>query len=491
MPTTIRLPNRWQPRDYQRDAWLYLEGGGRHAELVWHRRSGKDDVALHWAAVAAFQRRANYWHMLPLASQARKAIWHAVSPHTGVRRIDEAFPPALRKKTLENEMLIEFKNGSTWQLLGSDNYNAAIGSTPAGITYSEWALANPTARGYLRPIITESRGWQLFITTPRGRNHAYRTYLAAKQDPNSFAQVLDVNATGLLSKDFQQAELSEYISTYGEDMGRALFEQEYLCSFEAAILGAVYGREISTARAQGRITSVPHDPDYPVFVSMDIGRTDDTSVWFYQVIGGEIRVLESISEALKDVDWLAGQLIGREVAINIVNGQIQVEYGELVPEAAHRQAYTYGEIAVPHDARAKTFAAKGKSVMEQLLAVFGARLVTVVPDIGLQDGIQSARRALARCVFDERGTQSGIEALGSYRYGWSVEARRFTIKPLHDWSSNLADGFRYLAVQWRHVADRPLQKDKAPRVRTIDRGFALEDLWDDRRASASVGSMRF
>ena len=489
MPT-IQLPNRWKPRDYQLKAWSYLESGGRHAELVWHRRSGKDDIALHWAAVAAFERRANYWHMLPLASQARKAIWHAVSPHTGIRRIDEAFPPALRKKTLENEMLIEFKNGSTWQLLGSDNYNSAIGSTPAGITYSEWALANPTARGYLRPIITEAAGWQLFITTPRGRNHAYRTYNAAKQDPNSFAQLLNVNHTGLLSEDYQQAELAEYISTYGEDMGRSLFEQEYLCSFEAAILGAVYGREIANARAEGRIIEVPHDPDYAVNVAMDIGRTDDTSIWFYQVIGGEIRVLETLSEALKDPDWVASQLIGREVEINIIGGEIQVDYGDLVPEAAHRQAYTYGEIAVPHDAKAKTFVAKGKSVMEQLLTVFGPKLITVVPDIGLQDGIQSARRALARCVFDEKGAQIGIDALGSYRYGWSMESRTFSVKPIHDWSSNLSDGFRYLAVQWQQAPDKPLPKETAPKVRPIDRGFALDDLWDDRPRGATVGNMR-
>jgi hypothetical protein len=143
---TIRLPNNWQPRDYQLDAWGYLAHGGRHAELIWHRRSGKDEIALHWAAVAAFQRQANYWHMLPMANQARKAIWHAVNPHTGVRRIDEAFPRELREQTYEGEMLIRFKNGSTWQLLGSDNYNAAVGSAPAGIVFSEWALANPAAR---------------------------------------------------------------------------------------------------------------------------------------------------------------------------------------------------------------------------------------------------------------------------------------------------------------------------------------------------------
>ena len=91
-----RLPNNWKPRDYQLPAWKYLQEGGRHAELLWHRRSGKDDLCLNWAAVAAFQRVAGYWHMLPEYAQARKAIWDAINPHTGKRRIDEAFPKHLR-----------------------------------------------------------------------------------------------------------------------------------------------------------------------------------------------------------------------------------------------------------------------------------------------------------------------------------------------------------------------------------------------------------
>jgi hypothetical protein len=114
----ITLPNNWTPRPYQRAAWDYLENGGRHAELVWARRHGKDEICLHRTAVAAFERVANYWHMLPEAAQARKAIWKAVNPHTGLRRIDEAFPQGLRSSTNETEMTITFKNGSTWQVVG-------------------------------------------------------------------------------------------------------------------------------------------------------------------------------------------------------------------------------------------------------------------------------------------------------------------------------------------------------------------------------------
>jgi len=155
MPEIV-LPNNWNPRPYQLQAWRYLENGGRHAELIWHRRSGKDEVALHRAACAAFERVAGYWHMLPEYSQARKAIWDAVNPHTGRKRVDEAFPLELRKATRNQEMIIEFKNGSTWQVVGSDSYNSLVGSSPAGIVYSEWALANPNARAYLRPILAEN-----------------------------------------------------------------------------------------------------------------------------------------------------------------------------------------------------------------------------------------------------------------------------------------------------------------------------------------------
>ena len=151
MPT-IRLPAEgWRPRAYQLPVWSYLENGGKRAECIWHRRSGKDEVALHWAAVAAFERPATYWHMLPEAAQGRRAIWEAVNPHSGKRRIDEAFPHALRETTRENEMMIRFKSGSALHVVGSDNFNSLVGSPPAGVVFSEWALADPAAWGLPPP----------------------------------------------------------------------------------------------------------------------------------------------------------------------------------------------------------------------------------------------------------------------------------------------------------------------------------------------------
>lgn len=157
--TVVHIPGAWRPRAYQLALWRYLEGGGLRADVAAHRRWGKDEVALNWTAVAALQRQGAYWHLLPEASQGRKAIWDAVNPHTGRRRIDEAFPPELRSQTKDQEMFIRFRNGSTWQVVGSDNYNSLVGSPPAGVVFSEWALAKPDAWTYLRPILAENGGW--------------------------------------------------------------------------------------------------------------------------------------------------------------------------------------------------------------------------------------------------------------------------------------------------------------------------------------------
>ena len=144
--TQFGLPhNGWKARPHQAALWSYLYNGGDRALAVWHRRAGKDEICLHHAAVQAMRRPGNYWHCLPEFLQARKAIWTAINAHTGKRRIDEAFPEALRENVSDNEMFIRFKNGSTWQLIGSDRYDATVGAGVAGITYSEWALANPSA----------------------------------------------------------------------------------------------------------------------------------------------------------------------------------------------------------------------------------------------------------------------------------------------------------------------------------------------------------
>lgn len=484
-----QIPNDWKPREYQQDAWhAWIRDDVKHVELMAHRRWGKDDLALHGTAVKALDRVANYWHMLPLQVQVRKAIWTAVNPATGKRRIDEAFPLWMRTNTQEQEMMIRLINGSTWQCLGSDGYQNAIGSSPAGIVFSEWSQSNPNSRGYLRPILLENDGWQVYITTPRGKNHAYKSYNSAKKNPNAFAQLQTVEDTGRFTPEQLKSELQEYIDLHGDDMGRALFEQEYFCSFDAAIPGAYYGAEFRKLEARGGIRKVPHDPDYPVSVAMDIGYSDDTSIWWYQVVAGEVRVIEFYTTNGKDPAWFASIILGREVFIDLVRGELKIAFGKTIDEGlaekyggkslAHRREYVYKTVWIPHDAKAKTFAAHGKSVQEQFSYVFGWAAVKVVPGLSFNDGIKAVRSMFPRVWFDEgiettNELTNGIEGLRQYQREWDEDKRMFKDNHLHNWCSHPADAFRYLAIVWQE--DKPKPEDKPMR-------FPVQGSFDEMRA---------
>ncbi|CAB3782105.1 hypothetical protein [Paraburkholderia fynbosensis] len=461
MSTTIDLPHNWTPRIYQGRLWNRMLGGCKRAIDIAHRRWGKDEVALHWTAVAAHDRVASYWHLLPQASQARKAIWDAINPHTGKRRIDEAFPHELRKRTREQDMFIEFTCGSTWQVLGSDNFNSLVGSPPAGIVMSEWALCNPAAWAYLKPILDENGGWAMFITTPRGKNHAHSMYQMAKGNPKWFAEVSNVLKTGRFSLAELEEQRAEYVSMYGKDQGNAMFEQELMCSFDAAILGAYYGGEMADAEREGRIGNVPHDPSLPVFTAWDIGRTDDTSIWFYQVAWGEIRLIDHYAASGKDPIHYAEALHGRKIEVTEygVNGKpVKWTLGAPIPEHSHRIAYRYGLNWLPHDAKPKTFASP-RSGLEQLRD-FGVKS-RITPSLSLQDGIQSARATLKHCWFDEKRCAHGIESLKNYRREWDEDKKIFTDNPVHDWTSHASDAFRYLSLVWRNPeSEKPAEKPR-------------------------------
>jgi hypothetical protein len=229
--------------------------------------------------------------MLPEYSQGRKAIWTAVNPQTGKRRIDEAFPHELRANTNDQEMFIRFKNGSTWQVVGSDRFDSAVGSPPAGITFSEWALSNPAAWAYLAPILVENNGWAIFITTSRGRNHAKTMHDMARVTDGWHAQTLTIDDTGF-PKHLVEAQRKEYHSIFGADAGDALIEQEYYCSFEAAVLGSFWGKEISRAEREGRICKVDIDPELPVHKAWDIGVDDPMAIWCFQLGPGVVNVVD-------------------------------------------------------------------------------------------------------------------------------------------------------------------------------------------------------
>jgi phage terminase large subunit len=404
--------------------------------LVWHRRAGKDEVALNMAAIAAHERVANYWHCLPQYEQARKAIWEAINPHTGRRRIDEAFPPEIRARTDSQSMTIEFRSGSIWKVVGSDNPNSLVGAPPAGIVFSEWALSNPSAWGYLAPILLENGGWAAFISTPRGRNHMKTMLDMARRNPWSeanpsgwYAEVLTPNETGF-SKDLIEAQREEYHALFGVDAGDALIEQEYWCSFEAAILGAYYGREMVNAEREGRIGKVEREA-LPVHTAWDLGVGDSTAIWCFQVTFSGPRI----------IDYYEG------------HGYAVDHYAEWLEERGY-----HGDDWVPPDARVREWTnagpgGKAKTRVQTMLEL--GRHPKVIPEHKRADGINAVRRLLGKCLFDEERTRQGLECLRQYRREWDDDKKVFHETPDHDWSSHGADAFRYLAMAWHELKPEP------------------------------------
>lgn len=452
MPRITIPANGWRPRPYQLPAWQAWERGIKRGIYIWHRRAGKDEVALNQAAVAMHppanntfsnMRVANYWHCLPMYEQARKAIWEAVNPHSGKKRIDEAFPKELRSSTDNSSMKIEFKSGSVWRVVGSDNPDSLVGAPPFGIVFSEWALCNPTAWGLLQPILLENGGWATFITTPRGKNHAFGMYEMARKNPNWFAQMLTVEDTKQLTLDQVEAAKQEYVSLFDEEAAEALIQQEYWCSFEAAILGAYFGKQMAAAAREGRLGPLKPVEGYPLHTAWDLGIRDSMVVWFFQIVPGRVLVLGCYS------------------ATNYGIGH----YAEVIKEYAARLHLVRGTDFVPHDGRQRemgTFGPDGMAKQRIEVMLDCGLSPKVVMDHTVPDGISAVRQVLPRCWIDEDCCGQGVEGLRQYQTEWDDEKKIFSDKPLHNWASHYADGFRTLAMAYREVqAAEPKRPDRA------------------------------
>jgi len=338
-----------------------------------------------------------------------------------------------RESTNDHEMFIRFVNGSTWQLIGSDRYDATVGAGVAGITYSEWALANPSAWAYHRPILEENKGWAAFITTPRGRNHAKSMFDYAVEHPETwFAERLTATDTGALTEDQLEEALLEYQALYGEDVGRAQFQQEYMCDWQAAILGAFYALEMAAVRNEHRVAEIEAIPEAPVHRAWDLGVGDDTSIWWFQPVGAQIFIL----------DHYASSGVGLE------------HYRDVVRTRADKHGWKDGNDYVPHDAKIKEWGS-GRTRVETMSSM-GLNPM-LVPHASLDDGINAVRRTLPLCVFHPRTEDGGIDALEQYRREWDDEKKAFRANAVHDWTSHPSDSFRYLSLAWRKPAPRPVR----------------------------------
>jgi hypothetical protein len=222
----------------------YVKQQIRKFYLIWHRRAGKDTDSLEFARERMDERVGNYWHLFPFHIQAKRAIWKGIDARDGIRFIDRAFPDRVRSKDNDTEMSIVMPNGSTWQMLGSDNYDRAVGANPCGLTFSEWALCDPAAWDYFRPILLENKGWVRFITTLRGRNHAYRMLQSLKDLGDWYVDVRTIRDTHrhdgspIVSEEDVENEIKQ-------GMSRALARQEFYCDPDAASEGAIFTRQNS------------------------------------------------------------------------------------------------------------------------------------------------------------------------------------------------------------------------------------------------------
>lgn len=439
MPLIEMPANGWRPRPHQMGLWNYFNdpvskkfnGTGKRAISICHRRWGKDEVALHLMGKASVTRPATYWHLLPEYEQGRKAIWNAVNPHTGRRRIDEAFPEEWRANYDDRGMLIRFKWGATWQVVGSDNYASLVGTPPAGIVLSEFAKSHPACWAYLAPILVENSGWALAITTPEGRNHAHSMFEMWRRQTGYFAEkqtiedsIRHCEAAGVkpsVSLADVETQRLEYHALFGEEAGDALIEQEWFCSFAAAILGAYFGKQISAAEHAGRICPLDVIPGYPINTAWDIGIDDPMAIWVFQVGPGFLHVLDYIEGSNQGFDFYCDWLDAR--------------------------GYRGGNDYVPHDAKQREPGAPGARTRIQTLFALGRRPV-LVPDHKPMDRINAGRRLLAspNTYFDEDRCSHGLEMLRSYKQEWDTKNRVFRKTAKHDFASHGADAWGHLAM---------------------------------------------
>lgn len=415
--SNIILPNQWTAREYQREWFQHMFEKGwpykKRSVNVWHRRAGKDSAAINMAAVASQMRVGLYWHMLPTYSQAKKVIWKGID-RWGRRIIDQAFPAEMVATKNESDMSLELKNGSIYQVVGSDSYNTLVGSNPIGCIFSEYSISDPAAWDFIRPILRENEGFASFIYTPRGRNHGHKMARMAEKNDKWFYSLRTVDDTGILTPEDIQEELDA-------GMEREKVDQEFYCSFDAASLGAIYEALVNDAEDQGRVEEFEYNKDQ-IYAVFDIGRTDSTAIWFFRIN----------HDGMEFVDYYesSGHPAEHYIAVLKSNG------------------YGYANVFLPHDAKPKTFVTR-LSVLEQFREA--GLPASIVPSLSVQDGIAAGRWLLPRVRFHARNCRRGIECLRNYHYEYDEEKKSLSSKPEHDWSSHGSDAYRYAAIVSKHL----------------------------------------
>jgi hypothetical protein len=399
----------YKPRDQIR---AFHNRKERFAIIVAHRRFGKTVAAINDLIRSCFEidrPNVRVAYIAPYLSQAKAVAWDYALEFT--RDIPEI-------KVNHSELRIDFLNGARFRLFGADNYNAMRGLYFDAVVLDEMADFPASAwSNVIRPALADRRGSATFISTPKGKNEFWELWHEAQDDPNWFTAMLKASETSILD----QEELDEARRTMGDDR----YEQEFECSFEAAIQGAFYAKEMKQTTEDGRITRVPYDRAASVITAWDLGIGDSTAIWFAQFVGQEIRIIDYYENSGVGLDHYAKVLLDKE--------------------------YHYEQHILPHDVQVKELGT-GKSRLETLDAL-GIRNIQIAPKLAVEDGIQSARTMIPKCWFDADNCTRGIEALRQYRRDFDEKLKTWRGRPLHDWTSHGADAFRYLAVGYRRESD--------------------------------------
>ncbi len=421
----LRIQIPYQPRQQFKPFHNRTE---RWAAIVAHRRAGKTVACINDLirdALLCPKDRPHTGYIAPTYAQAKAVVWDYLKFY------GQAIPGS---KPNETELRLDLPNGGQVRLFGADNYDRMRGLYFDAVVLDEYAdMSLAVWPLVVRPALSDRQGRATFIGTPKGKNDFWRIWagdpetgrIGAVDSPDWYSVMLKASETGILP----ESELLDARKTMSADE----YAQEYECSFDAAIKGAYYAEEIRLAEQQKRITSVPYDKYLKVITAWDLGYTDSTAIWFLQIAGQEIHVIDYYE----------------------ANGQNLAHYGELL----RSKPYAYGEHYFPHDVQAHMLG-MDRSRMDTLRAL-GIE-PTVVQAHAVDDGINAVRRIFDRLWIDAGRCSTGLEALRQYRRDYDDKTKMFKPKPRHDWSSHGADALRCFAAGWPEtsVSKQPIDRHR-------------------------------
>jgi len=371
---------------------------------VAHRRAGKTVAFVNEAGRGALTCKLpnpRYGYIAPFLNQAKAIAWDYVHQY---------FDCIPGRHFNEAELRCDFPNGGRVRLFGADNPDALRGQYFDGLILDEFGDFDTRVwTDVLRPTLSDRAGWAAFAGTPRGKNTFYDLrQLAHAKTAEWELWELKASETGILTA----SELSDARAI----MDEASYLREFECSFDAAIEGAYYAKEMMDAGR--RMVRLPIEPTQPVHTAWDLGIDDATAIWFWQDVGLERRL----------VDYLE------------TSGESLMQ----IMKRLDQRGYRYGRTILPHDAEARELGT-GKTRRETLEAL-GLRNVEIVPAQDVADGINAVRLMLPKCWFDIDRCAQGIEHLKQYRREWDGKRETWRVRPRHDKSSHGADAMRYLAL---------------------------------------------